>query len=136
MSGRSGRRSGWWWVELWPGGPRELCRIEDGLPTFGFRQAPACLVTRRQLRAAGLRPNGQEPTGQLKWRSGRRWAALYRLDLAAPVRPASPAQLAALGRAMAARRYCRVHGGYVDHCVRGPERMCGQCFDRLSEVAA
>jgi hypothetical protein len=73
-------------------------RIEDGVPTFGFRSAPPGLATRRQLRAAGLCPGGHDLWGQLKWRRGTRWAALYRLDLAAPSPRRTPAQQAALAR--------------------------------------
>jgi hypothetical protein len=92
-------------VEL-PDGRRVWARVEDGLPTFGYRQAPTGLVTRRQLRAAGKRPAGQDPVAQIKWRKrgvGICWAGLYRLDLAAPKRAATPAQLAAARRATAAR---------------------------------
>jgi hypothetical protein len=120
------------WVLL-PDGRRELGRIEDGLPTFRYRCAPSGLATRRQLRAAGLRPGGQEPAAQVKWRRGRRFALLYRVDLAASKRQPSPAQLAALERAMAARRYCRVHGGHVDHCVFGPDRACAACFAAMPD---
>jgi hypothetical protein len=115
-------------VEL-PDGRWEFGRVEDGLLTFAYGWAPSGLATRRQLRAAGLRPGGQEAAGQVKWRRGRRVAYLYRVDLAAPKRTATPAQQAALGRAMAARRYCRVHHGYAEHCVRGPQRMCAACFE-------
>jgi hypothetical protein len=89
-----------WSGEQWPG------RIEHGLPTFGFRDAPAGLATRRQLRARGLCPGGQEYVAQLVWRRGRRWAALYRLDLAVPSPGATTAQLAALRRADRALRTC------------------------------
>jgi len=122
-----GRRVGLRLVQL-SDGRWEFGRVEDGLPTFGFRQAPSGLATRRQLRAAGLRPAGQGPAGQIRWRRGRRFALLYRVDLAAPKRQPSPAQLVALERAMAARRFCRVHGGPVDHCVFGPDRACWACF--------
>jgi len=80
-----------------------------GLPTFPFHYAPDGLATRRQLRAAGLRPNGQPIAAQILWRHRKhlRCAYLYRLDLAAPKRPATPAQLAAIGKALQARRICR-----------------------------
>jgi hypothetical protein len=89
-----------WSGGQWPG------RIEHGLPTFGFRDAPAGLATRRQLRARGLCPGGQEYVAQLVWRHGRRWAALYRLDLAVASPGATTAQLAALRRADRALRTC------------------------------
>lgn len=114
-------------VQLWDG-RQVLARREDGLPTFGFRGAPSGLATRRQLRADGLRPGGHGPVAQVKWKRGRRWAALYRLDLAAAVRPMTAARWAAHEAAMRARRFCRSHLGYVDHCVRGPLKQCSDCF--------
>ena len=71
-----------------------------GLPTDPYHCAPDGLQTRRQLRASGLRPAGQPITGQIIWehRGRRRIAYLYRVDLAAPKRQATPAQLNAPGR--------------------------------------
>src|SRR5580704_6800767 len=90
-----------------------------GFPTYAWRSAPAGLATRRQLRAAGLRPNGQPVVAQIMW-PGRRGrvnvAYLYDTTAAAPKREASPAQVIALGRALAARRRCPECGqdrGYV-----------------------
>jgi hypothetical protein len=76
-------------------------------------------VYRRQLRARGLRPGGQDVAAQLerpRRRRGPLVAYLYRVDLAKPVRPMTPAKWAALARANAARRTCPVRGrdaGYV-----------------------
>ena len=80
-----------------------------GLPTFPFHYAPDGLATRRQLRAAGLRPDGQPIFAQILWRHRKqlRTAYLYRLDLAKPKRPSTPAQLQAVGKALTARRTCR-----------------------------
>lgn len=117
-----------------PDGRWVFGRVVNGLATFGYGQAPEGLATRRQLRAAGLRPNGQEPAGQLLWHRGHRFAWLYLVDRAAPKRQPSRAQLAALDRAMAARRYCRVHGGQVDHCVIGPDRACSACFEAMPDA--
>ena len=80
-----------------------------GFPTFPFHYAPDGLATLRQLRADGLRPNGQDPVAQILWRHRRqvRIAHLYRRDLAAPKRAATPAQLVAIGKALLARRTCR-----------------------------
>lgn len=77
---------------------------------FAFRRAPTGLATRRQLRAMGKRPGGQDIVGVIEWRSGRRWAGLYRIDLARPVRPLTPARRAALDAALTARRTCRTCG--------------------------
>ncbi|GAA5005744.1 hypothetical protein GCM10025734_45190 [Kitasatospora paranensis] len=64
-----------------------------GLPTFPWRMAPDGYLTRRQLRARGLRPGGQPVAAQILWRSRRsgvRAAYLYRTTLAKPVRPMTP----------------------------------------------
>ncbi|MFB7294097.1 RRQRL motif-containing zinc-binding protein [Actinacidiphila glaucinigra] len=87
-----------------------------GFLTYEWGSALAgVLATRRQLRALRLRPGGQEPVAQLRCRRclGRtrvctRMAWLYRVDLALPVRPMTPAKAAALDRAMAARQSCPV----------------------------
>ncbi|MFJ9768628.1 RRQRL motif-containing zinc-binding protein [Streptomyces erythrochromogenes] len=90
-----------------------------GLPVYPWRLAPDGLATRRQLRAAGLRPGGQDVVAQVerpRRRRGPLVAFLYRLDLALPVRPMTPARWAALERANEARRLCpacRRDAGYV-----------------------
>lgn len=68
---------------------------------FRWRCAPRHLRTRRQLAAVGLRPNGQDIAGCLPFRRyGRVYVAyLYDINLAAPKRRATPAQLAALATA-------------------------------------
>jgi hypothetical protein len=107
-----------------------------GIPTWPWRMAPPYLVTRRQLTTLGLRPGGQQVQAQVLWRSRRaartggvRAAYLYDLRLALPKRTPTPAQLAALGKAMAARRTCprcASDAGYVL-----PTRY-GVCLDCLS----
>ncbi len=89
------------------------------LPVFRWRLAPDGYATRRQLRALGLRPGGQDVAAQLE-RSRRRRAPLvaylYRVDLAKPVRPMTPGRWAALAKANAARRLCPAcqrDAGYV-----------------------
>lgn len=104
-----------------------------GLPTWPWGAAPAHLLTRGQLRAQGLRPGGQPPAGQIRWRSRKaahagwvREALLYDERLALPRRTPSAAQLQALARALAARRWCPrcgTHAGYVL-----PTRL-GVCLD-------
>ncbi|MGW1038701.1 RRQRL motif-containing zinc-binding protein [Streptomyces sp. NPDC002547] len=89
------------------------------LPTYRWRLAPDGYATRRQLRARGLRPGGQQVAAQLerpRRRRGPLVAYLYRVDLALPVRPMTPARWAALAKANAARRICptcRRDAGYV-----------------------
>jgi len=121
---RSGRRLGWvtlWDGRQWPG--RRLA----GLPAFEFGCAPSGLLTRRQLRAAGLAPGGQEPYARLVWKRDRRWAWLYREDLARPKRTPSRAQLEAVAKALAARQVC-AHCGPVEYCVRTTDLLCGDCY--------
>ncbi|AWW39924.1 RRQRL motif-containing zinc-binding protein [Streptomyces cadmiisoli] len=89
------------------------------LPAYRWRLAPDGLATRRQLRARGLRPGGQDVAAQLerpRRRRGPLVAYLYRIDLALPVRPMTPAKWEALAKANAARRACpacRRDAGYV-----------------------
>ncbi|WP_431679291.1 RRQRL motif-containing zinc-binding protein [Kitasatospora sp. KL5] len=93
------------------------------VPTYRWRCAPAGLATRRQLRARGLRPGGQDPVAEITCRSrlarrtgGTMVGYLYRVDLAQPVRPMTPGRARALAAAMAARRTCpacRRDAGYV-----------------------
>ncbi|WP_030618570.1 RRQRL motif-containing zinc-binding protein [Streptomyces achromogenes] len=95
------------------------------LPVFRWRLAPDGYATRRQLRARGLRPGGQEVAAQLerpRRRRGPLVAYLYRIDLAKPVRPMTPARWAALAKANRARRICPQCGtdaGYVIPAVLG-----------------
>ncbi|MFI9422553.1 RRQRL motif-containing zinc-binding protein [Streptomyces achromogenes] len=110
------------------------------LPVYRWRLAPEGLATLRQLRAAGLRPGGQDVAAQLE-RPRRRGrpplvAYLYRIDQAKPVRPMTPAKQAALERANAARRTCPECGrdaGYVIPVALG---MCTPCAFPDDQVAA
>ncbi|MFE9990856.1 RRQRL motif-containing zinc-binding protein [Streptomyces sp. NPDC005381] len=89
------------------------------LPVFRWRLAPDDYATRRQLRARGLRPGGQQVAAQLerpRRRRGPLVAYLYRIDLAKPVRPMTAAKWAALAKANTARRTCPrclTDAGYV-----------------------
>jgi hypothetical protein len=97
-----------------------------GLPTYPFKMAPTGLATLRQLRADGLRPGGQDVAAQLMWRRGDRVAYLYRIDLAKPKRTATAAQLAALDKALRARRVCPACGQLKDYYI---PRRTGACLD-------
>jgi hypothetical protein len=111
-----------------------------GMPTYPFRLAPDGLATRRQLRADGLRPGGQDVAAQLMWSSRRygrriRVAYLYRIDRAKPVRPMTPAKWAALSCANAARRWCPAcerDAGYVLPTSLG---TCVTCADSTALAA-
>jgi hypothetical protein len=114
-------------IRLWDG-LAWLGRWVDGFPAFGFRWAPSGLATRRQLRATGLCPGGQEPYALLLWRQGRRFAYLYRLDLARPKRVSTARQRTALDRAMARRRRCRTCGQDAGYCVPTSTQQCWTCW--------
>lgn len=98
-----------------------------GFPTYPWRAAPAGLATRRQLAAVGLRPAGQPVCAQVMWRTGA--AYLYRLDLAKPKRTPTAAQLAALGKALAARRRCPKCGTDAGYVIPRCLGMCVPCHD-------
>jgi rubredoxin len=99
-----------------------------GLPTYPYHWAPDGLLTIRQLRAKGLRPGGQDIAAQILWRHRRqrRVAYLYREDKSKPKRQATPAQLAAIGKALQARRTCPTCGTEKDYCI---PRSIGECND-------
>ncbi|WP_369361237.1 RRQRL motif-containing zinc-binding protein [Streptomyces sp. cg2] len=95
-----------------------------GIPTYPLRLAPEGLATRRQLRAKGLRPGGQDIAAQLMWprRGGTGTAYLYQVDRARPVRPMTPGRWRAHAAMMLARRTCPCCGrdaGYVIPTSRG-----------------
>jgi hypothetical protein len=90
------------------------------------------LATRRQLRALRMCPGGQEPYALLVWRGGKRWAWLYRLDLARPSRVPSSAQLNALDKAMQARRTCGQCRQVADYCIPTSDGRCLDCIEAAS----
>ncbi|WP_043535059.1 RRQRL motif-containing zinc-binding protein [Salinispora tropica] len=106
-----------------------------GIPTWWWRGAPSGYATRRQLRAAGLRPGGQPVAAQILWRGvgGTRVAHLYRLDLARPKRTATPAQRVAIGKALTARRTCRVCGQVRPYYI---PLSLGECLDCTNPMEA
>lgn len=106
--------------------------MSAALPVYRWKLAPEGLATRRQLRALGLRPGGQPVAAQLerpRRRRGPLVAYLYRLDLAKPVRPMTPARRAALDRAMTARRTCPVCGRDAGYILPVHLGACVPCAD-------
>jgi hypothetical protein len=100
------------------------------VPVYRWRLAPDGLATRRQLRALGLRPGGQDVAAQVerpRRRRGPLVAYLYSIEQAKPVRPMTPAKWAALAKANTARRICpgcRRDAGYV---IPPSLSMCVPC---------
>ncbi|MCO8274785.1 hypothetical protein M1L60_29735 [Actinoplanes sp. TRM 88003] len=106
-----------------------------GIPTFWWKGAPDGYATRRQLRKRGLCPGGQPIAAQVLWAGvgGTRAAYLYDLDLARPKRTATPAVLAALAKAMRARRTCPTCRRVRPYVI---PRSLGECLSCApSEVA-
>src|SRR5438309_13651 len=103
-----------------------------GMPTYPYRWAPKGLLTRRQLRANGLRPGRQGITAQIIWKhkGKRRVAYLYRADLAKPKRQATPAQLTAIQAALRARRTCPACGSEKDYYIPLSFGECNDCAER------
>ncbi|WP_431928542.1 RRQRL motif-containing zinc-binding protein [Micromonospora wenchangensis] len=102
-----------------------------GIPTYWWQGAPPGYATRRQLRAAGLRPGGQSIAAQVLWRGigGTRAAHLYRVDLARPKRTATPAQRRAIAAALLARRTCRICGRVRPYYIPRSLNECLDCFE-------
>ncbi|MFD7959227.1 RRQRL motif-containing zinc-binding protein [Streptomyces zaomyceticus] len=102
------------------------------IPVYPWRLAPEGLATFRQLRALGLRPAGQPVVAQLerpRRKRGPLVAFLYRVDLARPVRPMTPARWAALAKANAARRVCPACGRDAGYRIPTSLGMCVPCAD-------
>ncbi|MYR36539.1 hypothetical protein GTX14_06025 [Streptomyces sp. SID4944] len=106
------------------------------LPTYRWRLAPDGLATRRQLRALGLRPGGQDVVAEVHRPRHRGRAPLvaylYRIDQARPVRPMTPGRTAALAAAMLARRICPNCLIDVGYCIPRSLGMCVPCADSAS----
>ena len=100
-----------------------------GLPTYPYHWAPDGLLTRRQLRSRGLRPGGQDIAAQILWRhrQHRRVAYLYRADLSKPKRAATTAQLAAIAKALRARRICPTCGSEKPYYIPRSQGECNDC---------
>jgi hypothetical protein len=108
---------------------------DDGtFPVHPWRQAPPGLATRRQLRAMRLRPGGHEPVGRIECRGGKRWAWLYRVDLALPIRPMTLAKEIALDKAMAKRQTCGSCRRRYSYCL--PLKTLGACLECAEGIVA
>ena len=111
-----------------------------GTPTYPWKQAPDGFMTRRQLRVLGLRPGRQDVAAQVLWRSRLtrgevRPAYLYRLDLAVPVRPMTPAKAEALAKANRARRTCPDCGRDAGYVLPARYGTCIPCADGIPLAA-
>ncbi|GAA1986454.1 RRQRL motif-containing zinc-binding protein [Amycolatopsis minnesotensis] len=104
-----------------------------GKPLFSPRTADrSVLATKRQLRAKGLRPGGQDPCAFLVLRPRKAgklvFANLYLIVKAKPVRPMTEARWAAHRKMMAARRTCRECGDLGWAELPKAHRTCEACL--------
>jgi hypothetical protein len=117
----------------WADGPQFTRGTHDGLPLLSYGCAPRDkLATFRQLRAMGLRPNGQDPVAVLYVRHSASkktvFASLYLIEKAAPVRPMTPAKWTALAKANLARRICGRCGKDPLYVMPTSTGICWTCF--------
>ncbi|MGK5533432.1 RRQRL motif-containing zinc-binding protein [Streptomyces sp. URMC 129] len=99
----------------------------SALPTYRPRLAPDGLMTRRQLRAAGLRPNGHPPVARIVWTRSKRWADLFDVSKAAPIRPMTDGRRRTLDAMMRARRTCPDCGLDRGYCLPRRYGCCPYC---------
>lgn len=129
----SGRQHPWVLAAVSWSGDLEFTRGRlDGVHLLSWGIAPRDkLATKRQLRAMGLRPGGQDPVAVLYFRCRaackKVYANLYLIEKALPVRPMTAARRAALDKAMAARRTCRQCGETGDAELPRAYRVCEPC---------
>jgi hypothetical protein len=115
---------------IWTGVRTWIRGYDGGLPIYLFGDAPAGLVTPRQLREQRLRTaRGQEVYALLVWRGGRRWGRLYRIDQAVPSRTQTPALLASVEAMHRSHYICRRCGETGDIWLPVSTWTCDRCCD-------
>ncbi|MFI7178954.1 RRQRL motif-containing zinc-binding protein [Streptomyces spororaveus] len=112
-------------VDVDPYAPAEP---ETTIPVFKRLCAPSGYATKRQLRAMGLRPGGQEPVAEVETR-GPKNGLLYEIAKARPVRPMTLAKEHALDKAMAARQTCGTCGRRYFFVLPTSLKSCLECHD-------
>ncbi|MFF7156777.1 RRQRL motif-containing zinc-binding protein [Streptomyces sp. NPDC008139] len=112
------------------------------LPVYRYRLAPHGLMTRCQLRAEGLRPGGNDPVAELRWRSrkarhagGFRTAYLYDPSTARKVRPMTPGMWRAHHAMMRARRTCPACRTVRPYVISTRHRLCVPCMREADDGA-
>ncbi|WP_329564376.1 ferrous iron transport protein A (plasmid) [Streptomyces uncialis] len=101
---------------------------ETTIPVFKRLCAPLGYATKRQLRAMGLRPGGQDPVAEVETR-GPKNGLLYEIAKARPVRPMTLAKEFALDRAMAARQTCGTCRRRYFFVLPTSLKSCLECHD-------
>ena len=123
----------------WSDLPEYTRGTQDGVILLSYGIAPRDkLATRRQLRALGLRPGGQEPVALLYFRCRPAaklvFAELFLIEHAKPVRPMTEAMWRAVRKALAARRTCRQCGELCSVELPRSNRICEPCRYTLGEL--
>jgi len=96
-------------------------------------QAPAGLMTRRQLAHLGLRPCSPDPVGAIAWRRGTAHAWLYDTATATPKQPPSEGQRRGLAAAMRTRRTCTHCHQLSPYCLPiSNGRRCFRCAEGVN----
>ena len=130
----------WREVELWNGVRTACAGIRDGLPYWGWGDAPAELVTKRQLWEQKLRRRrGQDPVGLLifhKKGCGEVVAELFRIDLAIPARRMTPGWRAAIERMQQAHHVCRGCGHEFETRMPASTWKCWSCMEKTGDFGA
>jgi len=121
-----------------PDGRQMFCQgFRDGLPWWGWGEAPAGLVTKTQLREQGLRRSrGQCAVGLLVFRKhgcGEQVAQLFEVDEAIESRPMSPRWRAAIERACQAHKVCRGCGREFQHYLSSKTWRCWPCMEKTGD---
>lgn len=138
----SGKQYPWVMADVpWSDWPMWTRGTHDGLPLLSYGCADRNkLATFRQLRAMGLRPNGNDPVAVLYVRHNASkkvsFASLYLIETAAPVRPMTPAKWTALAKANLARRICRTCGKDPLYVLPRSTRQCWACFENAEMTEA
>ena len=110
-----------------------LCRgFRDGLPMFGWGEAPSTLLTVSQLREIGLRRNAQDPVALLVFRHHRPYrreetVELFSVERAATMRGTAWQRRAKVQHALRARRVCIECRRDVGYYVPTSTRTCWDC---------
>ena len=108
-----------------------------GLPTYPYHWAPDGLLTIRQLRAKGLRPGGQDIAAQILWRHRKQRASPTSTAKTSPNPNGAPPsnQLAAIGKALRARRICPTCGSEKPYCIPRSRGECNDCASRWENAS-
>ncbi|MFJ8910603.1 RRQRL motif-containing zinc-binding protein [Amycolatopsis sp. NPDC102389] len=112
--------------------------FREGLPYFGWNEAPAGLYTTTQLREAGLSAAGLDPRALLVFRHRKPYARETVAELftvADAVERPVPSQAQQVSRlrnlqyAMRARRTCVDCAEEKDYCMPTSTRQCWSCLE-------